>query len=190
MKLTLSSVVMLVLLMISVQGCLPVVAAGVGTGLMMAKDRRSNEAFIQDQKLELKISGLIDRDFHNVMHVNVTSFNHRVLLTGEVPEVYAKAELSKMIARINQVRGLENELIIATNESLGSRSKDSLITSNVKLRFLNNDYFNAEHVKVVTENGTVYLLGIVKRAEGKAAADIASTTKGVQRVVKLFEYMD
>jgi len=178
------------LLMISLQGCFPVVAAGVGTGVMMVQDRRSNETFIEDQRIETTVSGLISKEFKGVMHISVTSFNLNVLLTGEVPEEYTRAEIGKLVSRVEKVRNVNNELAISANSSLVSRSNDSLTTSNVKLRFLNNDHFNAEHVKVITENGTVFLLGIVNHAEADAAAEIASTTSGVRRVVKLFEYLD
>jgi osmotically-inducible protein OsmY len=178
------------LLAISVQGCFPVVAAGVGTGVMMAQDRRSKDAFIEDQRMETRISNLIYKEFKGVMHVNVTSFNQKVLLTGEVPDEYTRIEIGKLVSSVENVRGLNSEVSISGNSSLVSRSNDSVITSNVKLRFLNNKNFNAEHIKVVTENGAVFLLGIVNRAEAEAAAEIASTTNGVQSVVKLFEYLD
>jgi osmotically-inducible protein OsmY len=88
------------------------------------------------------------------------------------------------------VRGVNNDLVVSNISSLASRSNDSLITSNVKLRFVNDKRFNADHVKVVTENSTVYLMGLVNHAEAEAATDVTSTTKGVQRVVKMFEYLD
>jgi osmotically-inducible protein OsmY len=190
MKVRLCSLAALMLLIAPLQGCVPVVAAGVGTGAMMAQDRRSNEAFIEDQRMEARVSGLIEKEFKGVMHVNVTSFNLNILLTGEVPEEYTRAEIGKLISRVEKVRSVNNELLISANSSLVSRSNDSLTTSNVKLRFLNDKNFSAEHVKVVTENGTVFLLGIVNHAESDAAAEIASTTSGVKRVVKLFEYLD
>ncbi len=174
----------------SLQGCFPVVVAGVGTGVVMAQDRRSNESFIDDQRMETRISNLVDQEFKGVMHVNVTSFNLNVLLTGEVPEEYTKIEIGKLVAGVKMVRRMNNELSVSANSSLVSRSNDSLITSSVKLRFMNGKNFNAEHIKVVTENGTVFLLGIVNHAEAEAAAEIASTTGGVQSVVKLFEYLD
>jgi len=190
MKTRLCSLAASMLLMMSLQGCFPVVAAGVGTGVMMAQDRRSNHAFLEDQRMETRISNLINKEFKGVMHVNATSFNLDVLLTGEAPEEYTRIEIGKLVSRIDQVRSVNNELLISANSSLVSRSNDSLITSNVKLRFLNDKSFNAEHVKVVTENGTVFLLGIVNHAEADAASEIASTTSGVKRVVKLFEYLD
>lgn len=178
------------LLAISLQGCFPVVAAGVGTGVMIAQDRRNKESFIEDQRMETRISQMFDKEFKGVMHVNVTSFNLNVLLTGEVPEEYTKTEIGKLVSSIAKVRSVNNELVISGNSSLFSRSNDSLITSNVKLRFLKDKTFNAEHIKVVTESGTVFLLGIVSHAEADTAAEIASTTNGVQSVVKLFEYLD
>ena len=179
-----------ILLTISLQGCFPVVAAGVGTGVVLAQDRRSKDAFIEDQRLEIRVSNLIYKEFKGAMHINVTSFNQKILLTGEVPEEYTSIEIGKLVASVENVRAVHNELTITVNRSLVSRSNDSLITSNIKLRFLNNRNFNAEHVKVVTEGGTVFLLGIVNHAEAAASVEIASTTKGVLSVVKLFEYLD
>lgn len=174
----------------SLQGCFPMVAAGVGTGMVMSQDRRDHRTFLEDQKLESRIANLISREFTGVMHVNVTCFNLQVLLTGEAPEEYSRAEIGKIVARVDKVRSVFNELVIASNSSLLSRSNDSLVTSSVKLRFLHNSHFNPEHIKVVTENGTVYLMGIVYHAEGKVAADVASRTANVKRVVKLFDYLD
>jgi osmotically-inducible protein OsmY len=88
------------------------------------------------------------------------------------------------------VRNVNNDLVVSNISSLASRSNDGLITSSVKLRFINNKRFNADHIKVVTENGTVYLMGIVKHAEGEAATDVASGTKGVQSIIIMFEYLD
>ena len=178
----------LMLLTVNIQGCLPVVAAGVGTGVVISQDRRNNDIIVEDQNLESSITNELARDFSGVMHVNVTSYNYNILLTGEVPEEHIKAKIGKVAASFKNVRSVYNELVVSKNSSLVSRSNDSLITSNVKLRFLNNDHFRPDHIKVVTENSTVFLLGLVSQAEADAAAEIASTTQGVQRVVKLFEY--
>lgn len=180
----------MLLLSAAIQGCLPIVAAGVGTGVIIAQDRRSNDVIVEDQNLESSITNDLAKNFPGVMHVNVTSYNFNILLTGEVPEEFTKTEIGKVAASFEKVRGIHNELVVTKNSSLISRSNDSLITSNVKLRFLNNSKFNAEHIKVVTENGTVFLLGLVSHAEADAAAEITSTTKGVERVVKLFEYRE
>jgi osmotically-inducible protein OsmY len=184
------SLLLLALISGSLQGCFPVVAAGVGAGAMIVQDRRTTDAYIDDQKIETKASGLIDKQINSVMHVNVTSFNYRVLISGEVPDESTKTEIGKIVSGIEKVRDVSNELAVSPTSSLASRSNDSLITSDIKLRFVNNGHFNADHIKVVTENGAVYLMGLVNRAEADAATDIASTTQDVQRVVKMFEYLD
>jgi osmotically-inducible protein OsmY len=175
----------------SLQGCVPVVAAaGVGAGAMIAHDRRSPGAYFGDQKIESKAAQLIDGQIDGVRHINVTSFNYRVLISGEVPGESTKAAAERIVSGIENVRSVDNELIVSPNSSMASRSDDSLITSSVKLRFMNNKDFDSDRVKVVTENGTVYLMGLVKHAEADTAAEIASTTKGVKSVVKIFEYLD
>lgn len=174
----------------ALQGCVPAVAVGVGAGVMMAQDRRASETYFDDQKIETRAAELIDKQIESVNHINVTSFDYHVLISGEVPVENTKAQAEKIVSSIEMVRGVNNELVVSPISSLASRSNDALITSNVKLRFVNNKDFNADHIKVVTENGTVYLMGLVKHAEADAAAEIASTTQGVQRVVKLFEYLD
>lgn len=156
----------------------------------MAQDPRSSDAFIADYQIETKAYERIDKQFSSVMHVNVTSYNRKALISGEVLDESTKNEIGKIVSDINNVREINNELAVSNISSLASRSNDGLITSNVKLRFINDKRFNADHIKVVTENGTVYLMGSVKHAEADAAADVASTTKGAQRVVNMFEYLD
>ncbi|TAN78621.1 MAG: BON domain-containing protein [Gallionella sp.] len=184
------SLLLLALVSGSLQGCFPVVATGVGTGVMMAQDRRTSGAYVEDQSIEIKAIERIGKQFKGNVHLNVTSFNRNVLISGEAPSETAKAEIGRIVSGIENVRGVNNELAISGTSSLTSRSSDSLITSDIKLRFVNDKRFSADHVKVVTENGSVFLMGIVKHAEADAAAGIASTVGGVQRVVKLFEYLD
>ncbi|MDZ4202847.1 MAG: BON domain-containing protein [Gallionella sp.] len=184
------SLLLMTLLAGSLQGCFPVIAAGVGAGVMMAQDRRTSGAYVEDQSIETKAFDRIGKQYKSTVHVNVTSFNRNVLISGEVPSESVKIEIGKIVTGIENVRNVNNELAVSGPSSLTARSSDSLITSDVKLRFVQDKRFNADHVKVVTESGTVYLLGIVKRAEADAATQIASTTGGVQRVVRLFEYLD
>lgn len=184
------SLLLLTLLAGSLQGCFPVVAAGVGAGVLMAQDRRTSGAYVEDEAIENKAISKIGQLYKDNVHVNVTSFNRNVLISGEAPNETVKAEIGKLVAGIENVRNVNNELVISGVSSLTSRSSDSLVTSDVKLRFMQSKRFNADHVKVITENGTVFLMGIVKRAEADAATEIASTTGGVQRVVRLFEYLD
>jgi osmotically-inducible protein OsmY len=184
------SLLLLALLSASLQGCFPVVAAGVGTGVMMAQDRRTSGAYVEDQAVEAKAFNLIGKQYKEGVHINVTSFNRNVLISGEVQTEEIRQDVGRLVAGIENVRNVSNELIVSGPSSLTSRGSDSLVTSNVKLRFMQDKRFNAEHVKVVTENGTVFLMGIVKRAEADAATEVASTTGGAQRVVRLFEYLD
>jgi osmotically-inducible protein OsmY len=184
------ALLLLVLVSGSLQGCFPVIAAGVGAGAIMAQDRRGRDAFIEDQKIETAAFERIDKQFNTAMHVNVTSYNHNVLISGEVLDESTRTEIGKIVSDIKNVHDVNNDLAVSNISSLASRSNDGLITTNVKLRFVNDKRFNADHVKVVTENGTVYLLGIVSRAEAEAATDVTSTTQGVQRVISMFEYLD
>ncbi len=173
------------------QGCFPIIATGVGTGALMASDRRTTGTYIEDEGIELKAIGQISDKYGNTVHVNVTSFNRRALITGEVPSEEVKNGIGQIVSSIQNVRSISNELAVSGLSSLSSRGSDTLVTSDVKLRFLDNGkVFQPEHVKVVTENGVVYLMGLVYHKEADAATDIASTTKGVQRVVKVFEYLD
>lgn len=185
------SLLLLSLMAASLQGCVPVVAVGVGAGVMMAQDRRTSGAYVEDQAIETKAFDRIGKIYReNDVHVNVTSFNRNVLISGEVPSETVKADIGKLVRDLENVRNVNNELAVSGVSSLTARSSDSLITSDVKLRFVQDKRFNADHVKVVTENGTVFLMGIVKHAEANAATEVASTTGGVQRVVRLFEYLD
>ena len=176
----------------SLQGCFApaVIATGVGTGAMMASDRRTTGAYIEDESIENKALSQINTKFKSGVHVNITSYNRHVLITGEAPNEEARSEIRKIVTGIQNVKAVSNELTISGTAGITSRSSDSLITADVKFRFLNNQVFHPDHVKVVTENGTVYLMGLVYRKEAETAAEIASTTKGVLRVVKVFEYLD
>ncbi len=172
------------------QGCFPVAAVGTGAGVMMAQDRRTPGAYVEDEAIETKAFDRIGKQYKDKVHVNVTSFNRNALISGEVPSDTARTEIGRLVSGIENVRNVNNELIVSGPSSLTSRGSDSLITSDVKLRFMGDKRFEADHVKVITENGTVFLMGLVKRAEADAATEIASTTGGVRRVVRLFEYLD
>lgn len=171
--------------------CEPVaITAGVGTAAMMAADRRSSGNFIDDQTIELKAGNRIGEKLGDSAHVNVTSYNRVVLLTGEVSGADAKEEAEKLARSVDGVRNTVNDLVVGPPSSFGTRSNDSYVTSKVKARFLDGKKIGPHQVKVVTESGTVYLLGLVKRSEGDEATEIARTTGGVKKVVKVFEYLD
>jgi osmotically-inducible protein OsmY len=170
-------------------GCVPaVVAAGVGGATLVATDRRSVGAQADDEAIELKLATSIGNRYGERVHAITTSYNAIVLLSGEVPDQETLASIGNMAKNTERVRAVHNELAIGSNTTLAQRSNDTFITSKVKTRFVEANKFSATHVKVVTERGIVYLMGIVRRDEGDTAAQIASTTSGVVRVVKLFEY--
>ena len=173
---------------ILMQSCFPLAAVGVGATALALDDRRSTGMYIEDENIEWKARArLIDK--HGDAHVNVASYNLSVLLTGEASSEQAKKDVADTIRSIPNVRSVTNEINVSGNTSFTSRSNDSLITTNVKARLLNNGKVSANHVKVITENNVVFLMGILTKEEGDAAAEIARTTSGVARVVKVFEYI-
>lgn len=173
-----------------VHGCAPIVLGGAAaTGALVAEDRRTVGTITEDEGIELKSSSRIGQRVKNA-HFNVTSYNRMVLLTGEVPDDAAKANAEKIARAVENVRGVYNELQVAGNSSLTARANDSYLTSKVKARFVDAQKFSPVHVKVVTENGVVYLMGLVKRQEANDATEIARTTGGVRKVVRVFEYLD
>jgi osmotically-inducible protein OsmY len=175
----------------SLSGCFPIVAGGVGVGAMMADDRRTSGIYIEDERVELRI--LADTaKMGDKVHINATSFNRLVLLTGEVPDEATKAKVEKLAADVDNVKRVQNELAVARPSTLGERSNDVYVTTRVKARFLSesNKRFSPNHVKVITEMATVYLMGLVSKEEAAAAAEIAASTPGVKRVVKVLEYTE
>lgn len=171
------------------QGCFPLVAGGVGAGAAMVADRRTSGAYVEDEGIEWRTSSALRDRLGDAVHINVTSFNRNVLLTGEAPSEAHRAEAERVAGGIANVKGIVNEIQVAGISSLTSRTNDSLITSKVKARFVDSAQFSANHIKVVTEAGTVFLLGIVTRREADAATEVARRTDGVRKVVRVFEYI-
>ena len=171
------------------QGCFPLAAIGVGATAVVLSDRRSPGFYIEDEKIEWKIRVEVIEGFKDA-HINATSYNLSVLLTGQVLTEQAKRDVEAAARSNSGVKTVTNEITVGGNSSLASRSSDSLITTSVKARLINNGKVSPSHVKVVTESGAVYLMGILTREESDAAAEIARTTSGVSRVVKVFEYID
>ncbi len=187
-KLRLPALFVVLLAAGSLAGCVAAVV-GAGTAAVISEDRRTVGTVTEDQGIELKAANRIGDKFKDA-HINVTSYSRMVLVTGEAPTAAAKAEIEKVVHAVENVRGVFNEVSIGGPTALSARANDSFITSKVKARFVDQRKFNAIHVKVVTEASVVYLLGLVKRKEAEDAVEIARTTSGVQRVVKLFEYLD
>ena len=174
-------------------GCALLVAAGVatvGTGVAVSQDRRTGGMLVEDQNIESKSNRRISEKMGDNAHVNVTSFNRNVLLTGEVSSESARKEIEQAVKSVEHVRNVVNEIAVTPVSSFTSRSNDALITSKVKGRFMDGGKFQINHVKVITEDSVVYLLGIVNADEAGSAVDIARSTDGVRKVVKVFEYMN
>ncbi len=171
----------------SLQGCFPVVAAGVGTGVAATLDRRTLGTQTEDESIEWKAGSRVGDKLKDRGHFNFTSYNRKVLLSGEAISDEVKSEAERIVASIPNVQGVYNELIVGGSSSLTSRSNDAFITSKVKSRSIDAGKFNPLHVKVVTEAGTVFLLGMVTQAEADAAINVARTTAGVRKVVPLME---
>jgi osmotically-inducible protein OsmY len=170
------------------QGCAPIAITAAGASAMMAADRRSSGMYVEDENIEWRVFARLREGFPG-SHVNATSYNRRVLLTGEAPTEEMRKQIDDAVKALLNVREVVNELKVAGASSLAARGNDALITSNVKALMVNNDKkFSVMHIKVLTEANVVYLMGIVTSAEGEAAAEIARRAQGVSRVVKVFEY--
>ncbi|MEN3351888.1 MAG: hypothetical protein V7640_46 [Betaproteobacteria bacterium] len=169
-------------------GCAALALGGAAAagGYLVGEDRRAVNILAEDQAVELRIANRVTEKYPSA-HVNATCYNKLVLLTGEAPTEAAKADIEAIARGVPDVRSIVNELQIAESTPFSARANDSYITSKVKARFLDARRFNPVHVKVVTEAGTVYLLGIVTQKEGDDATEIARTTSGVQKVVRVFE---
>lgn len=179
-----------VALVSQITACVPVVIGGAAVGGAMAADRRTSGVYVEDQNIELKGSQKLSTTLGEAAHVNITSYKGNVLLTGEVPDSDAKSKAENVVKTIESVRNVTNELTVGFKTSISSRTNDAYITSKIKTQFVSENRFQANLVKVVTENSVVYLLGYVTQLEADAAVEIARNTNGVTKVVKVFEYMN
>jgi osmotically-inducible protein OsmY len=174
----------------ALSGCVPVVAGGAAVGGSAAADRRTSGAYVEDESIEWKTSGRIKDQLGDKIHLNVTSFNRNVLLTGEALNDATKAKAENLARTVENVRNVTNELQISGPSSLASRSNDAYLTTKVKGAFFTENRFSPIYVKVVTENSVVYLLGMVTHKEADDAVEIARGIEGVSKVVKVFEYIE
>lgn len=170
------------------QGCIEMAAVGAGAAALSAVDRRTTGAQVDDEGIELRATNRINERFADRVHTNVTSFNRAVLVTGEAPDAKTREEIEKIAASVPNARTVTNDIAIMANTTLGNRANDATITGKVKARFLDAGKFNPLHVKVVTERSVVYLMGVVTDAEAADAIEIARTTGGVRKVVRMFDY--
>jgi osmotically-inducible protein OsmY len=173
----------------SLSGCVGMMVGGAVVGAVATADRRTLGAQTEDKTITVKAEMRVPKIAGPDAHVNIASFNRQVLLTGEVRDEAAKATVERDVRAIDGVQSVANELEIAGPSSYTSRSSDALITTKVKASFVDMKTISAVSFKVVTERGTVFLMGRVTQREGQLAADIAKGVAGVQRVVKIFEYI-
>ncbi len=185
----LSKAILCAALLGSLSGCVEMVVGSAVMGAVATADRRTLGAQTEDKSITVKAELRIPKVAGQDAHVNVAAFNRKVLLTGEVPDAAAKAAVEREVAAIDGVQNVINELDVAGPASYTSRSSDALITTKVKASLVDMKTISATSFKVVTERGTVYLMGRVTQREGQLAADIARGVSGVQKVVKIFEYI-
>lgn len=168
--------------------CVPLVIGGAAVGgALVVTDRRTSGTQLEDQGIELRALGRINENLGTRVHVNVVSFNRQVLLIGEVPSAQDKQLVEQIVSRVENVRTIVNELAVLGASSLTQRSSDALITGKVKAAMVDSKDLFANAFKVVTERGVVYLMGRVTEREANRATDIARSTGGVQKVVRLLE---
>lgn len=170
-------------------GCFPLAAAGIAAGTLAATDRRTLGAQADDTAISLKAESRIRDRYGNRAHINVNSYNRKVLLTGEVPDAAARVEVESIVAAVENVTSTVNETVVAPITPMSARANDTLITGQVKAAFVDAKDLFANSIKVVTERNVVYLMGRVTQREGNRAGDITRTLRGVQKVVKVFDYI-
>ncbi len=173
----------------SVSGCVPLLIGGtvIGTGLVTT-DRRTTGAQVEDESIEFRAASRV-RDLATLGHVNVTSYNRTLLVTGEVPGEHEKAAVGQAMAGVENVRSVVNELGVGQNSSIGSRSTDALLATKVKATLVDAKDLQAHAYKVVSERGIIYLMGRVTEREAARGAELARSVSGVQKVVRVFEIL-
>ena len=167
--------------------CIPLVAGGMASGALLATDRRTSGAQLEDEGIELRALNRIRSTLGDRVHVNLTSYNRQVLLTGEVPSAQDKAAVEQIVSRVENVSSVVNDLDVASASTLGQRSADTLVTGRVKAALIEARDLQFNAFKVVTERGVVYLLGRVTQREADRATAVARSTTDVQKVVRVFE---
>jgi osmotically-inducible protein OsmY len=185
------NLLLIVLLPLPLSGCIFFAATAVGGSVLMAHDRRTTGEIIEDKAIEIRIARQIDGDKELLTqaHTNVASYSAKVLITGEVPNEAAKQRVGEIAQRTNKVQKVYNEVVIAKPSTLVARTSDGAITTKAKTQLFMITNFDPTRVKIVTERGVVYLMGFLTRSESDAVANVVRRVGGVQKVVKLFEYI-
>lgn len=167
--------------------CAPLIVGGAAVGALVAIDRRTSGAQLEDEGIELRAASRLREALGDRAHVNITSYNRQVLVTGEVPNDAARQQVEQIVSRVENVRAVVNDLAVLGNATLAQRSNDVLITGKVRASLVDAKDLFAGAFKVVTERGTTYLMGRVTQREADRATAITRTVGGVQKVVRIFE---
>ncbi len=187
MKFPTQKLLTLLALSACLSACAPVVLGGAVMGTLVATDRRTSGMQVEDEGIEIKAANRIRDNLGERGHVNVASYNRQVLLTGEVPNAQDKQVVEQVASKVENVRSVVNELAVMENTSLSQRSSDVIVTGKVKASLVDAQDLFANAFKVVTERGTVYLMGRVTQREAGRATDIARSIDGVKKVVRVLE---
>ncbi len=172
----------------ALSGCVPLLVGGAVTGgVLVASDRRTSGTVLEDRGIQLKAENRIDENLGERVHVNATSYNRQLLLTGEVPSEQDRQLVEKVASGVENVRSVVNELTVMGNSTFTQRTSDGLVSSRVKANLIDAKDLFANAFKIVTEHGTVYLMGRVTQREASRATEVVSGTSGVQRVVRILE---
>lgn len=189
-KLTL--IFILIFVLSTLQGCAAVVVVGVAGGVALAHDKRNTQTIMDDQSIEHKIYNKIseDKELEKQTHISLISYNGVVLLTGETPQAHMREKAAEIARNTKNVKRVYNAIKVMQPTSLKSRNNDTWITTRVKSKLLGKKETDGLRIKVITENATVYLMGIIPKDQADFAADLASRIEGVKSVIKVFEYVD
>ena len=189
MKNTRNKLLTLLVLTLGLSACAPVMVGGMVGGAMVASDRRTTGIQMEDEGIEQRSASARRENFGDKEHVNFTSYNRQVLMTGEVSSNQVRQQVEQLISRVENVRAVVNELAIGPASSIGDRTSDVLLVAKVKAAMVDSEDVFANVFKVVAERGTVYLMGRVTQREAQRATDVVRGVSGVKRVVRVFEYI-
>ena len=189
MKTILIRSTLLLALVAALPACAPLMVGGMVGGAMVATDRRTSGIQLEDEGIEIKAASRLREMLGGRGHINITSYNRQVLITGEVPNQQDKDYVAKLVSEVENVRLVVNELVIGLNSSLTERSTDALITAKVKGQMVDSKDIFANAYKIVTERGVVYLMGRVTQREAERATEVARQVSGVKKVVRVFEIL-
>jgi osmotically-inducible protein OsmY len=185
----LHKLVLVACLTASLSACAPMMVGGALMGSLVATDRRTSGAQLEDEGIELRAASRIRDNLVDRVHISVTSYNRQVLLTGEVPSAQDRVLVEQIVAKVENVRSIVNELAVLGNTGITQRGSDILVTTRVRAGLVDARDLFANSFKVVTERGTTYLMGRVTQGEANRATEVVRTTPGVQKVVRLLEIM-